>query len=94
MAERDRTNLKLRKIYYDPKEPGSYGGTNRLLAEAKKKGIPVNLEKVRTFFGDQHAYFMHKPVRITFPRNRTYVSGIDKQWQADLADMQALAKKN
>ena len=27
-------------------------------------------------------------------RNRTYVAGIDAQWQADLADMQAIARQN
>ena len=34
------------------------------------------------------------PSRKNFKRNQTVVGGIDQQWQADLADMQALSRKN
>ena len=87
-------NAKLKKIYYNVTSAGSFGGANRLLAEAKKQGVDVKLHQVRTFLTNQHAYSLHKPARKTFSRNRTYVSGIDKQWQADLADMQSIANKN
>ena len=37
---------------------------------------------------------MHRPARRQFTRNHTYVAGIDGQWQADLADMQGIARQN
>ena len=42
----------------------------------------------------QDAYTIHKPIRRKFERNRVLVSGIDDQWQLDLADLQSLQKYN
>ena len=85
---------RLREIYYDPAGLGAYGGESRLLSEARRRGIALNRATVQAFLTDQHAYSLHKPVRKSFERNRTFVSGIDKQWQADLADMQGVAADN
>ena len=37
---------------------------------------------------------LHKPVKRKFRKRRVLVSGIDKIWAADLADMRALSKEN
>ena len=37
---------------------------------------------------------LHKPVKRKFRKRRVLVSGIDKIWAADLADMQALSEEN
>ena len=37
---------------------------------------------------------LHKPVKRKFNKRRVMVSGIDKIWAADLADMTALSKDN
>jgi hypothetical protein len=42
----------------------------------------------------QDAYTLHKPVRKRFRRRRTYSKGINDLFQADLADMSALARQN
>ena len=42
----------------------------------------------------QDAFTLHKPVRRNFKRNCVLVSGIDEQWQLDLADMQSLKEYN
>ena len=42
----------------------------------------------------EDAYTLHKPVRKTFRRRRTYSKGINDLFQADLADMSALARQN
>jgi transposase InsO family protein len=99
MAERHQRNDatvkdKLRKLYYAPEGAGSYGGVDRLLREARKEGIQISREKIVEFLADEKAYSLHKPARRTYKRNKTYVSGIDAQWQADLADMQSLAGVN
>ena len=42
----------------------------------------------------EDAYTLHKPVRKTFRRRRTYSKGINDLFQADLADMSALSRQN
>ena len=37
---------------------------------------------------------LHKPIKRKFNKRRVLVSGIDKIWAADLADMTALSKDN
>ena len=49
---------------------------------------------VREFLSRQRGYTFHKPARRQFSRNRIYVGCIDKQWQADLADMVGLQRDN
>ena len=90
----DQFDEALKAIYYDPVSSGSFGGLGRLMQEAKRQGLNVTRPTIERFLTDQQAYSLHKPVRRTFKRNRTFVSGIDKQWQADLADMQSIASTN
>ena len=85
---------QLRNLYYAAGDPGSYGGINRLYNRAKELGIPANRKKVEEFLTNQLSYSIHRPARHKFTRNHTYTSDIDKQWQADLADMQTLADQN
>ena len=54
----------------------------------------VDRQAVVDFLRGEQAYTLHKPARRHYKRNHIYVSGIDAQWQADLADMQGLARKN
>ena len=85
---------KLEEIYYNPKDPGSYGGVERLYRRAASDKVPLSREAIKHFLSQQRAYSLHKPVRKQFVRNKTFVGGIDKQWQADLADMQRISKHN
>lgn len=85
----------LKRIYHDPADPGSLGGVNRLLRRAVEQKIAgVNTKSVQKFLQGEQAYTLHKPAKRHYKRNPTYVSGIDAQWQIDLADMQALARQN
>ena len=85
----------LKTLYYDPYGTGSFGGVERLYLRARASHIDgVTRDKVRQFLAGQHTYSLHKPARRHFQRNPTYVSGIDRQWQADLADMRAIADEN
>ena len=85
---------ELWRIYRDPADPGSLGGIDRLLRRAKQLKVPgVNRLVVEQFLKGEQAYTLHKPARRRYVRNRTYVAGINAQWQADLADMQAIARQ-
>ena len=54
----------------------------------------ITRNAVSDFLSRQRAYTLHKPARRHFPRNRIYVGSIDKQWQAELADMVGLQRDN
>lgn len=82
----------LRSVYYSPENAGSYGGSERLYQQVKDRGI--GRDQVREFLSQQQSYTLHKPARRHFTRNKTYASGIDKQWQVDLADMHGLSRQN
>ena len=85
----------LNRIYHDPKDPGSLGGVDRLLKRARQLHTPgTTRKKVEKYLRSEQAYTLHKPARRRFTRNHTYVTGIDSQWQADLADMQGIARQN
>ena len=85
---------ELDKIYYRPDEEGSYGGIQTFLRAAKAKGVKVSLKSIIDYLGREASYSLHKPSRKNFIRNITVFGGIHQQWPGDLADMQALSRKN
>ena len=85
----------MKKVYYNPLHPGSFGGVERLRQGIKDEtGEKVSVHEVRDFLSEQDAYTLHKPARVHFKRNRVFVTKPLKQFQADLCDMQALADHN
>ena len=85
---------QLKEIYYDAKRPGGLGGIDALFREAHKSDPTITRDHVAHFLRRQRTYSLHKPYRKRFPRNKTIVGGIDKQWQVDLADMTRLGRAN
>jgi hypothetical protein len=84
----------LSKIYYTPKEVGSFGGVKPLQDALWKKGTKIKRDKIIKWLSAQDTYTLHKPIRHHFLRSKVIVGGIDHQWQADLADVSSLASKN
>ena len=82
----------LNSLYFDPASPCAYAGASALYREAKKHGIKK--QQVDDFLEKQDTYSLHKYVRRKFPGNKTFSTGMDSDWQADLADMQRLSKFN
>ena len=89
-----KLHRKLDEIYYNPSNLGSYGGVRRLFLAAKENGLKISEKSIKNYLRDQASYSLHKPARRNFKRNPTIVGGIDQQWQADLADMQAISRFN
>ena len=88
---------ELDKIYFHPAEKGSYGGIQKLLTAKNVKGLRVSEKSIKDHLRRQTrymSYVIHKPCRRNFKRNQTVVGGNDQQWQDDLADMQAISRKN
>ena len=90
----NKLDLLLRKLYYDPKSPVAYSGINQLHRGAKYVLKNVKYQDVKKWLEGETTFTLHKPIRKHFKRRQTIVGGIDQQWQADLADMQHLAKQN
>lgn len=86
----------LKKIWYDPRHPGSFAGATKLYEIVKKEGkYDIGLNRIKKFLQNQDAFSLQKKVRRRgFKRRRVIVQGIDYQWEADLADVQNLSEFN
>ncbi|GFW37535.1 uncharacterized transposon-derived protein F54H12.3 [Trichonephila clavipes] len=81
----------LAAFYENPEVPNSFGGVEALHRSVKGK---YSKKDVKHWLSQKDAYTLHKPVRHKFQQNRVFVSDIDRQFQADLVDMQSLAEFN
>jgi len=77
----------METVYFDPLNPGSFGGVAPLVRQTRSS-------LAKKWLRSQDAYTLHKPVRKNFPRRKTFAKGIDDLFQADLADMQNLSRFN
>lgn len=80
-------NKLLSDIYFDVKNPGSFGGANKLYVIAKKSVPNLKLSDVKQFLQGVNAYTLHKRVINKFKRNPILVQRINEQWEADLTEM-------
>ena len=86
---------KITQKYTNPSQPGSFSGLEsfyRALTQNEKKAIPKS--KIKKWLQGQESYTFHYPRKSRFKRNQIIVGGIDKTWQADLADFQNVSKDN
>ena len=85
----------LSKIYHNLKNPGSLGGVGRLFRRARQLHFPgVTRQTVQDYLKSEQAFTLYKLARRRFMRNHIYVAEIDAQWQADLANIQNVARQN
>ena len=81
----------LAKLYYVASVASSFGGDVRLYQRALGANVAkVTRDKVRAFLAAQQAYTLNRPARRHYKLNSTYSGGIDRQWQADLANIRAI----
>lgn len=86
-----KTDEKLRHIYYDISNNAvSLSGNARLLAQA----AGVSRAKAETWLKSQPTYTLHRSAKNYYPTRHYMVHAVDEQWQADLCDMQRLARFN
>lgn len=84
----------LRRLYYDPKNPASYSSITKLYKACRLENPHVTYQNVKDWLAGERVYSLHKPTRRTFKRNKSIVSRVDEQWQADLVDMQPFRSSN
>lgn len=79
----------LKSIYFDPQNPGSFGGVERL-----SKAANVSKSFAKKWLMHQDVYTLHKPVRYKYQRRPTIAYGVNELWQADLVDLKSLSNCN
>ena len=85
----------LKKIYYDPSNPASFSGPDKLYRFVRKDGkFVLSKYKIRKWLQRQEPYSLQRPLKRSFKRNKVIVKGIDDQWDVDLMDMTKFAKYN
>lgn len=97
MAQRQRhprVATVLRKIYYDPAQPGSLGGVRALYRNAKKVLKNLTQKQVEEWLSGQDAYTLHRKAVTRFKTRKFLSRGINDIWQIDLADLSSLARYN
>ena len=72
--------------YYNPAQPGSFGGLP--IAERCLKG------NVKDFLIRQDVYTLHRPIRHRFRPRKIFTKGIHDLWEVDLVDMQSFSLYN
>ncbi len=92
MSEAD-TSL-LSDLYYDLKNPASYGTLSKLFSEARKRDKSITRKGVENWLQTQEAYTLHRPIRKRYLRRKVIARGIDDQWQLDLMFLDKLARYN
>ena len=86
---------KLARVYLDPSHPASFGGVDVVYRAIKEQGeTDISRKNVQDWLSQQDVYTLHKPARRRYKRSRVIVSGINAQFQADLADVQNLSRYN
>lgn len=86
--------MDLSDIYFDPENPGSYGGVENLYRSAKIKYPSITRREVQDWLSSKFEYTLFRDARKKWKRNRIYVSHIDEQWECDLVDYSKLSRVN
>lgn len=84
----------LREIYYDPNNSAGLSSVRKLYNAAKLRLPSIKINDVKNWLQAQFTYTLHKPIRKTFTRNPTITLHPNRQWQADLVDMQKFSRSN
>ena len=88
------TDQAIQELYLKTSDPGSLGGVEPLYKRCRDTGLNVSRKRIIEFLKKNDRYTLYKPIRRKFSRNATIVGDIDKQWQADLADVSSLSRHN
>ena len=85
----------LKKIYFNPNNPGSFEGVDKLYKQVKKEGkFQLSHSKIKKWLQNKKSYSLNKRVHRKFKRGKVIVEGIDDQFEAGLASMIDYEKSN
>ena len=85
----------IEKIYFDPEHPVSYEGPKQLYDFIKKdEKYKISHSQLKKWLQKQNSYSINKTAKRNFQRSCVIVSGIDDQFDADLASFISYANDN
>lgn len=85
----------VREIWTNPAHPASFTGPKKVYQIVRKEGkYKIGLGTIKHFLSNIETYTVQKPARQNFPRSRVIVSGLNAQWDGDLASMENVAQFN
>jgi len=76
----------LNRIYYDVRHKAGFASIRKLY-EAVKQKEGFTYKVVKDWLSTQEAYNLFKPARVSFPRPRIHIDGMDACWELDLMIM-------
>lgn len=80
---------RLRRIYYDPMQVGSFGGVSTLAKAAR-----TSYKNAKEWLSKQTTYTLHKQARRRYVTRPYRTNKINEQFQADIVEMQEFASVN
>ena len=93
--EQAEIDEKLRAIYYDPKEEGSFGGVTSLYNRVKNEpGLNIGRARVKRWLMRQDVYSLFRPAKYNFAKRRIISTKRNYLWEVDLLDMVKYKKQN
>src|SRR5882724_1295186 len=84
----------IRRAYFDLKSPATYSNIKNVYNEAVQENARVIPEDVEKYLQSEPTYSLHKTARHVFKRLKTVPTGLNTDWQCDLADVQQIAYHN
>ena len=87
----------LKDIYFNPLNPASFGGIEKLYKYVQREGrfnLSRRKSRIKKWLHQQEPYSLQKPIRYSFQNTPIDVAGIDDQWSSDLIDMKKFAEDN
>lgn len=93
-SNKQSLSSKLSKLYFDPRQPGSYGGKSKFLKSLRASHPKLSVSKATEWLSSKETYSLHRDSERNGVTRQTMVSGIDSLWQGDLTDLPDLKADN
>lgn len=84
----------LAKIYFDPKQPTSFGGVDKLYQFVRTKGRGISKGDIKKWLSKQSTYSLYRKVIRKFKRPKVIVPTKNYMFDGDTANYEAYASNN
>ena len=84
----------LEKIYFDPKQPTSFGGVDKLYKFVQTKGKDISSGDIKKWLSKQTTYSLYRKAIRKFKRPKVIVPSKQYLWDSDTINYGAFEKEN
>lgn len=84
----------IRNAYYDINSVAAFAGVDKVYREAKRHDASITREDVLKYLQSEPTYTLHRPSRKRYKRLKTMPTGLNSDWQCDLAIFDKIRKYN